>query len=176
MTKRLPALTICPWPAFKTKGFHYTKEQFEKQTYTLEDLLNTSHVPGRYSNMKDVDVKVTKSIALGKCFTMKISKAVSLGEPFIFHLKRTWDVTIFVHNDDEEFWFSWSAYPPPLNKFRLNIKTDNNSFVSELRVAEKQSISYPKATRPCKAPSSVNNRESILKDAADHRLNFRSFN
>ena len=31
--KRLPCLTICPWAAYKKEGFHYSNEDFLKNTF-----------------------------------------------------------------------------------------------------------------------------------------------
>jgi len=144
-------------------------QDYERETYTLEDLLNKSNTQEPYSVMKYVDVKETRSMVLGKCFTLSISKAVYLGELLVLTFKRSWDVTIFVHNDGEEFWFPWSPYIPLLKRFHLNIKTNNDTFATEVQFTEKHSQFYPKGSMPCKAPTSDDSRESILKEAADYR-------
>ncbi len=165
MAKIFPCFTVCPWPAFRTLGFHYSKEQFEKETFTVEDLLTET-----YNDMEYLNVKVTKSITLGKCFTIKIAKPVRVNEPFILFLKRTWDVVIFVHNDGDEFWLSWSMYPPPsMQKFELTIKTGMDSAMTELRVAEKQLELISKHSRPCLVTNSDGPEDLFMKAEEEHR-------
>ena len=70
MTKALPSMTFCPWPVYRTKGFHFQKEDFNKNTFDLEDMFH----PVMLSVLKDealVQIKTIWSIFYGKCFTVK---------------------------------------------------------------------------------------------------------
>ncbi len=51
---------------------------------------------------------------------------------------------IFIHNDADKYWLTWSLSYTSKNKFRLNIKSDTEAFARELKVAEKQIKFYPK--------------------------------
>jgi len=75
----------------------------------------------------EFDVKITKSPTQGNCFTTKITKPLQLKETFIFILNRKWDLVVYVHNDGDEIWLPWSAYPYARNKFRINMKTEQGS-------------------------------------------------
>ena len=83
---------------------------------------------------------MTKSASLGNCFTMKILKPFKLKQSFFVVLNRKWDLIVFVHNEGDEFWLPWSAYPPADNKFRINMKSDpgpnlQNFFSAEMFAA-----------------------------------------
>jgi len=168
-SKMLPVFTICPWTAFKSRGFHFSKQMFETQTFTEEDLLNKSMLVSKYSDPEFINVKVTKSVTRGKCFTIKILKLLQLADSFLLILKRTWDLIVFIHNEGDEFWLSSSPYFVLPNKFRLNIKNDKESAMTEIKIAEKQVEFLPKKARTCNLTYSGNNRDSILKDSMDYR-------
>lgn len=166
----MPSFTFCPWTAFKELGFHYTTEKYENVTFGLGDLLNVSilNLPDR--DIKYINATETRSPSLGKCFTLKITRPVGLNDPFVLVLKRSFDLKVFVHNDGEEFWLSSSPYGTNINMFRLNIKSDFESVMTVLNVAERQVQYYPKSVRPCNATNSGNDRGAILKDAENHRF------
>jgi hypothetical protein len=119
--------------------------------------------------MEYLDIKVTKSITHGKCFTIKILRSLRINEPFFFILKRTWDLKIFVHNDGDEFWLAWAPSSLLSSKFQLNIQSNKEAVMTELKVAERQLELYPKKERPCKDPNDRDHRESVLSDEADYR-------
>jgi len=143
---------------------------FETQTFIEEDLLNMSTLVGKNSGPDFINVKVTKSVTRGKCFTIKHSKPLKVHQKFIAAFKRTWDLIIFIHNEGDEFWLSSAPYYMLPNKLRLNIKNDTQAVVTELMIAEKQVEFYPKKARPCNATTSGTDRDSILKDSAIYRF------
>ncbi len=83
---------------------------FETQTFIEEDLLNMSTLVGKNSGPDFVNVKVTKSVTRGKCFTIKHSKPLKVHKKFIAAFIRTWDLIIFIHNEGDEFWLSSAPY------------------------------------------------------------------
>lgn len=164
----LPSITICPWPAFKEQGFHFTNEKYENMTFKKEDLFNISVMNQPNRDIKHIDIHETRSPALGRCFTVKVTKRLSLNEPFGLLLKRSWDVIVFVHNDGEEFWLSWYPYGS-FNNFQLNIKSDTEAITTILSFSEKQVEYYPSSARPCNKSSSGHNSEAMLRDAVYYR-------
>jgi len=120
-------------------GFHNSREQYENQTYTEDDLLEKSS----FVDLDYVTVKVTPTICIRKCFTIPNLAPMNLKESLILILKRTMGILIFIHNGADEYWLTWSPSYTSKNKFRLNIKSDTEAFATELKVAETQIEFYP---------------------------------
>ena len=168
-TKTLPSLTICPWPAFRSQGFHFTNETYENMVFEWEDLVDVSVTNATNNDNQFINVTKTRSATFGICFTLKITKSLGLSEAIILVMKRSWDIIVYVHSDGEEFWLSWFPYGLLPNKFRLNIKSDNETATTVLDITEKQIEHYPKNVRPCNNTISGSSREAIWADAAYYR-------
>lgn len=167
----LPCLSICPWPAYKEAGFHFNSTKFENVTFKLDDILDDSTLKSFGADLTLIDVVETRSIIFGKCFTLKVNKRLSLSQPFFLPLKRSWDMIVFVHYEGEEFWLTWLPYGQSfVNKFRLNIMTDNQLGTISMGLAEKQYVYYPKNAKSCNLSNSGDSKEAILMDAAYHRF------
>ena len=135
-------------------------------TFAIEDLLNEQFL--NKSN-RDFHVTEARSPTMGKCFTLKVDKLLGLHEPFIFILKKSFDLKVYIHNDGEEFWVSWMAFGPQTNMIRLNIESDTETVMTILGLTEKEVEHYPKYARPCRKSNSGLSKEEILKEAANHR-------
>ena len=167
--KTLPSLTVCAWKAFKDRGFYFTADMYKNMTFDLEELLNVSILNRSNTDIKYINVTETRTANFGKCFTLKVNKPLGVNEAFILVFKRSRDLIVFVHNEGEEIWLGLSPYGSLVNKFRLNIQSDNQTAMASLNVAEKQLEHFNKIARPCNTSSSGSSREAILKDAAYHR-------
>ena len=167
--KTLPSLTVCAWKGFKDRGFYFTADMYKNMTFELEELLNVSILNRNNTYIKYINVTETRTANFGKCFTLKVNKPLSVNEAFILVFKRSRDLIVFVHNEGEEIWLGLSPYGSLVNKFRLNIQSDNQTAMASLNVAEKQLEHFNKRARPCNTSSSGSSREAILKDAAYHR-------
>ena len=142
-------------------------------TYKMDDLLDAAVMNKPNRDIKFIERHEIRSPTFGKCFTLKVTKEMSLNEPFFLILNRTWDLTIFVHNDGEEFWLAWLPYGPLINKFQLNIKSNTEAVTTVLSLAEKQFVYYSKIARPCNKTNSGHNRNAVFRDAADYRSSKR---
>ena len=168
----LPSLTVCPWPAFKEKGFHYTAEKYEDMAFTKEDLFNKSAMKSAIRDFNYLDIQEIRSLALGRCFTIKVTKPLSLNEPFVLTFKRSWDVTVIIHSYGEEFWLTWLPYGPPFfNRLQLKIKNNTETVATAINLAEKQVQHISKSGRPCNSTTSGPTSEDIMTDAAHYRYN-----
>ena len=68
--KMLPCITVCPWMAFKSFGFHYSSKNFSQNTFEKgEVFLNAT----KYSvfNESNYALEEIRSIFFGQCFTIR---------------------------------------------------------------------------------------------------------
>jgi len=69
--KQLPYFTFCPWPVYRNKGFHFSKEDFKKNTFEKEDLFHPYFL-ANIRNGSKTTIKEVWSIHYGRCFTLII--------------------------------------------------------------------------------------------------------
>ena len=75
--KFLPSFTFCPWPVYKSKGLHYNPDNFQKNTFNLEEIFdNYSLVDLKNSSLYSVNE--TWSIQYGRCHTINYKVNLSI--------------------------------------------------------------------------------------------------
>ena len=70
LEKPLPCLTICPWKAFRVRGFHFTNQTYYDQTYNLSELVFQD-------TLANFSVQEINSVFLGRCFMFCYQQNVS---------------------------------------------------------------------------------------------------
>ena len=90
--KLLPCLTVCPWSAFKNKGFYYNIQEFFNNTYEFNDVFETS-LKMPCLNKSELQFETIPSIYLGRCYMVCIGIKVTSGQTFCILLKNRTDVT-----------------------------------------------------------------------------------
>ncbi len=71
--KHLPFITFCPWPVKQNPGLHFTKEDFIRNSFELEEIFPLiSKMSPSYT------ITNVSSIFFGQCFTLraKVSSSV----------------------------------------------------------------------------------------------------
>ena len=88
--KLLPCITICPWMAFKSFGFHYSSGNFSQNTFEKDEVfLNATN----YSvfDESQYTLEEIRSIFLGRCYTIWPLKPKKKKDPSILALKNDRD-------------------------------------------------------------------------------------
>ena len=85
------------------------------------DLFNSSMTES--SNATEVDVRILRTVLRGVCFTLRFTDEIELINAFNIVIKRPWDIVIFFHNEEEEFWLLWDKFPILLTSLKININT-----------------------------------------------------
>ena len=90
--KNLPCLTICPWNAFKHRGFFYKSGEFIEETFECKDIfLHESFCD--HKNQTLFDVEEIKSIFLGRCYMTCLRQPVQKKQFVTYYIKNNQDAT-----------------------------------------------------------------------------------
>ena len=75
-------MTFCPWPVYKKRGYYFQKDDFNDNTFDLEDIFHP--VMLQFLKMESLyQIKTTWSVFYGKCFTLKYKVK---HKPNFFHM------------------------------------------------------------------------------------------
>ena len=67
--KDLPCFTLCPWKAFRNRGFHFKLEEFHKNVYNQSEIFFAL-------NYSLCTVEEIHNIFLGRCFMVCFQKPI----------------------------------------------------------------------------------------------------
>ena len=94
---------------------------YEENAFSITDLFNETL--SKIWSETEVKVTALKTLMHGVCFTFSFSEEVQIDAASSFVIKRPWDMTIYFHNEGEEFWLFWYNFPILMRSLRLNINT-----------------------------------------------------
>jgi hypothetical protein len=150
--KTLPCMTLCPMPAFKKKGFFYSEKLMRENSYTLEDVFSKETVTA-FNDISKFTIKNTSSQLLGHCFTLcyrtpfppKLSNMV-------FGIKQNFDLKIYVHQNNTDFWITSSKEFPVNVPSSVLIESNNSKGLrgAFLDIAEVETTYLSKDEKECK--------------------------
>ena len=66
--KNLPYLTFCAWPVKRTPGIHFTKDDFKKNSYDLNEFFHNVSLANFNASYTVTNIS---SIYFGQCFTLQ---------------------------------------------------------------------------------------------------------
>ena len=108
--KLLPCITFYAMSAYKTDGFHYSKEDFQKQTYDIEEFFH----PQTLWELKNRSMYLlieNRSLFFGRGYTVCHLEKVVAKKPIYFRLRNIFDIQLYTHSKGEEFLVGLSVYP-----------------------------------------------------------------
>ena len=106
---------------FLTLGFNYNDRLYEENTFTQMDLFNNSL--SEYFNTSEIEVRILKTVLHGICFSLTFTKEIELKNVSYIVIKRPWDIVIYFHNEEEQFWLFWDKFPIHISSLKLNINS-----------------------------------------------------
>ena len=65
-------------------------------------------------------------------------------------MKNLWDVQIFIHNEEEEFWLLWTEFPFEVISARLQLVSGENMALAQISLMEKKTVQINNLHFPCK--------------------------
>ena len=84
--KMLPCITVCPWMAFKSLGFHYSSANFNQNTFEKDEVfLNATNIS--VFDESKYAVEEIRRIFLGRCYTILPLKPKKKRDASILTLK-----------------------------------------------------------------------------------------
>jgi hypothetical protein len=97
-TKHLPLLTICAKQTFKNTIYPMTDQQFNENSFNLEDLVTNKSL-NEFANTSKWIITTVEGPLVGKCYTFQFREEVqSHNFNSTIYLKRTNDLHVYIHN------------------------------------------------------------------------------
>ena len=84
----------------------------------------------------------------------KSQRGLPVNVPLYIMLNNSWDVQLFIHNEEEEFWLMWSEFPYEIISKRLEFESGGNMAVAQISMMEKQTLRINKEHFPCQSYTS----------------------
>ena len=156
---------------YKNPGNFFGKKSYNENAYQLEELFSPNTV-SILKNSSLVQLIETKSIYIGRCFT--ICTIIKFGKKFgpTLELKKDFDFKAFIHVAGFEFWLNGvTEYPLEIPSTVLDVNNSENVIAAFLSVAEIESTFLNKKNFPCKSyAENVGNDNDLFVDCCKEQL------
>jgi hypothetical protein len=106
----MPCLTVYALPAYKTTGFHYSREEFLEHTYGINEFFDPQSMV-EIQNKSLYLLTENLSIFYGRGYTVCYLKKVAAKNIKFIRLKTLFDTQLFIHAKGEEFLIGLSVFP-----------------------------------------------------------------
>ena len=159
--KTLPCITIRPTAAYKRHGFFYTKEDYEENTFKLEDIFHPETIE-RLNNTSLYTIENLNTLVYGKCHKLCYQNPVSSQQAERFILKKQSDYIIYTLGDEEEFWLVMPfRFPYEIALEYLDSRNDNGIISVNYIIQAIQTTVINRPSNPC---NSYSKTESVSSD------------
>jgi hypothetical protein len=116
--KLFPCLTIRSLAPYKKRGFFYDLDEFQENTFTLNDIFDNETVQN-LKNLSLFHLKEINSYVHGKCFSLCPQTWLDLDEIISLPIKNERNVEILVYLEGEEFWLIFPRFPSDVGSTRI---------------------------------------------------------
>ena len=157
--KILPPLTFCPWPAYRKHGFYFNKKLLDENTFALEDIFQPDTVK-ELRNQSIFKIKEVRNYQMGKCFTLTALNAFPKYGGFNLMLKKNFDLILYIHSVEDEFWINFLFIPTLSSKVLLTVKSLEGASIGTLHLTEKEVTKLDKENMPCRTYEKTKNPHS----------------
>jgi hypothetical protein len=106
---------------FQTLGFYYNDKLYEENTFSEMELFNKSL--SEHLNTSEIEVNILKTVLHGICFTLAFTTEIDLNNASSIVMNRPWDIVIYFHNEEEQFWLLWDTVPILMTSLKFNINS-----------------------------------------------------
>ena len=160
-TKVLPCITIRPAAASKKHGFFYTKQDYEENTFNLDDVFHPETVE-RLSNESLYTIDHLNTLVYGKCHKLCYKNPVSPQQGEQLVLKKQSDYIIYTLGVEEEFWLAMpSRFPYEIGLQYLDSHNDNGIISVNYIIQTIQTSVINRPSNPC---NSYSKNENFISD------------
>ena len=87
--KSVPCLTFCPWMGFKEKGFHFKRSEFNRTTFTKEEVFANLT---SWNSTIEFTIEEVGGVFMGQCFMVCPLKNMTMGSHRRIYIKNTLDL------------------------------------------------------------------------------------
>ena len=147
--KLMPCFSFCPLPGFKTGGFHYSKEDFKQNSFTLEDIFDSETVAS-LTNKSEYSITKTESVQIGICHTICPMKTFKPFEYLPLYICINVDINIYVHSKGSDIWFIYMAFALETPLIRLDSHNSEGIIAADLMLAETKTFLMDKTNLQCR--------------------------
>jgi len=147
-TKKLPCFIIHPTISFKNKGFFFTADTYDQNTYNIDDIFSQEGIR-EMSEVFSCKVKVIRTVHYGRVFSICCDIKTSPLRGIMLRLKKqNWDTEIYFFNEENELGFSFSG----IHSDSANVNTGNqaNLIGAKVSLREIQTRSLDTENKPCR--------------------------
>jgi len=147
--KILPPLTFCPWPAFRKHGFYFNQKLLNENTFSLEDIFQPESLK-ELKNKSTFEIKVIHNFQIGKCFTLRALTAFPKYRGFTLKLKKSFDLILYIHSVEDDFWINFLMIPTLSYKVLLTVRSLEGASLGTLYLTEKEITKLNEENMPCR--------------------------
>ena len=97
-------------PAYKKNGFHYSKHDYQNQTYNITDIFDNTTLE-QLGNKSNLLYTETKSLFYGRGYTVCFNNKMATKNVTFIFLKNNFDFQVYIHSKGEELLFGLSICP-----------------------------------------------------------------
>jgi hypothetical protein len=121
----LPSFTICPGKGFKAYGYAFTEDQYEANTYQMEEIF-TNNTLLDLRNVSKYSIKTIRSQYHGQCYTIQKLEEVTTSADYSCKLmfKKGMDIDFYPHEPYEEEWLLLSVFPYDVIVDKIDVEND----------------------------------------------------
>jgi hypothetical protein len=133
----LPSITICPGKGFKAYGYAFTEDEYEANTYQMEEIF-TNNTLIDLRNVSKYSIKTMRSQYLGQCYTIQKLEEVTTSADYSCKLmfKKVMDIAFYLHEPYEEEWLVLMVYPYEVIVDKIDVENDQGIGGAEVQVRQ----------------------------------------
>ena len=147
-TKTLPCFTLHPTISFKNKGFYFTTEIYDQNTYNIDDIFSSEGIR-EMSNMFSCKVKGIRTVHYGRVFSICCQIKTSPLRGIMLRLKKqNWETEIYFSSEENELGFSFSGIHS--DSAIVNTGNQANQIAAKVSLREIQTTSINTKNKPCR--------------------------
>ena len=146
--KLLPCFSFCPLPGFKAGGFHYSRDDFKQNSFTLEDIFDSETV-ANLTNKSKFSIIEAESAQIGICHTICPMKKFKPFEYLTLYIHLDVDINIYVHSKGSDIWFIYMAFALEIPVIRLDSHNSEGIIAADLMLAETKTFTLDKTNQHC---------------------------
>jgi hypothetical protein len=146
--KIFPCFTIHPTISFKSRGFHYTSETYDENTFKIEDIFSPEGIRELF-NMFSCEVKTNRTVHYGKVFSICCQIKTSPLSGIMLRLKKqNWDTEIFFFSEENDLGFAFSGIHS--DSAVVNTGNQANQIAAKVSLSEIRTTSINTESKPCR--------------------------
>ena len=131
--KLFPCFTLRYLAPFKKRGFHYELDQFQANTFSLNDLFENDTI-SQLKNKSLFEIKEINSILHGKCYSLCPLTLMALNNSIGLKIKNKKNSEILIYSPEEEFWLTFPRFPLEVGSSKIEARNSDQMASADVTV------------------------------------------